>query len=95
MGSAISRLDGSIIHLEFRRQYLHREAVTDGPFTPWYIRAEARWVKWRLACLRKKIAELRAQHHTEWPRESWLTVWRINRAMKEERGLRKKLGNEQ
>jgi hypothetical protein len=106
-----STLDESINHLTFRRQHLHREAVTDGPYTPWYVRLEARWVKSRLdglyakkkaqeaaverriELLTDKINKLRAQHATQWPRESSFTVWRILRLLKERDELRKKLGN--
>jgi hypothetical protein len=48
MGCSASTIDDSIDHLTHVAKYLHREAVTDGPFTPWYIRAKARWIRWRL-----------------------------------------------
>lgn len=108
-----STLDERIIDLNFRRQHLHTEAVIDGPYTPWYIRLEAKWVRWRLSelyakkkaqeaaverrieLLTDKIKKLRAQHATQWPRESSFTVWRTLRLLKELGELRKKLGNEQ
>jgi hypothetical protein len=48
MGCSASTIDDSIDHLTHRAKYLHRETVTDGPYTPLYIRILGRWVRWRL-----------------------------------------------
>jgi len=62
-----SSLDDRIIRLTFRSQHLHNLVVTDGHFTPWYIRAEDKWVQWRLDGLyaKKKAQEAAFQREIE------------------------------